>query len=70
MANFKALRVKTNEPKAVNIGIRFERGYHEDNNTFDGPGGFLAHTSFPPRGRIHLDDDEPWTTSEYQSNTY
>ncbi|XP_069675865.1 matrilysin-like [Periplaneta americana] len=46
----------------VHIGVRFERGSHDDSEPFDGPGGALAHAFFPKyEGDAHFDDEETWT---------
>ena len=48
------------------IDILFGRGSHGDSYPFDGPGGVLAHTFYPPpnsepvAGDMHLDADESW----------
>ncbi|HXA48700.1 MAG TPA: matrixin family metalloprotease [Candidatus Acidoferrum sp.] len=50
------------------IDILFVRGAHGDAYPFDGPGGALAHTFYPPpnaepiAGDMHLDADEGWRT--------
>jgi hypothetical protein len=51
---------------ARSIDILFGRGSHGDAYPFDGPGGVLAHTFYPPpntepvAGDMHLDADESW----------
>ncbi|ABQ51980.1 mp-nase [Spodoptera litura granulovirus] len=52
----------------ANIQLAFKRGDHGDGNSFDGPGGILAHAFFPPNGQLHFDADERWTTSGYEKN--
>jgi Matrixin/Glucodextranase, domain B len=50
------------------VDILFGRGTHGDAYPFDGPGGTLAHTFYPPpnaepiAGDMHLDADESWHT--------
>lgn len=46
----------------ANIKIAFARGNHGDGvqNSFDGPGGILAHASAPTGGLFHYDADEQW----------
>ncbi|XP_064105371.1 matrix metalloproteinase-20-like [Macrobrachium nipponense] len=49
------------------IEIRFERYEHGHGDSFDGPGGTLAH-AYPPAGGgdIHFDDTEEWTIYSYK----
>ncbi|ABY47729.1 matrix metalloprotease [Helicoverpa armigera granulovirus] len=44
----------------ANIKISFARSDHNDLHPFDGKGGVLAHTFFPPTGIIHFDAEEDW----------
>ena len=45
----------------ADINIGFFSKDHGDGVPFDGLGGVLAHTFFPPIGRVHFDNDEMWT---------
>ncbi|XP_014271578.1 stromelysin-2 [Halyomorpha halys] len=51
----------------VTIEIRFESGEHGDGGVFDGPGGTLAHATFPSNqgSYVHFDDSEDWTVDGY-----
>ncbi|KAI3985616.1 hypothetical protein MKX01_033899 [Papaver californicum] len=40
----------------------FHRGDHGDRNSFDGPGGTVAHAFSPTNGRFHYDAEENWST--------
>ncbi|XP_047331016.1 metalloendoproteinase 2-MMP-like [Impatiens glandulifera] len=45
----------------ADIQISFFRGAHVgDKAPFDGPGGTLAHSGYPPSGILHFDADETW----------
>jgi hypothetical protein len=54
------------DPRTINV--LFAGGAHGDPYPFDGPGGVLAHTFYPPpnsepiAGDMHLDADEAWRT--------
>jgi peptidoglycan hydrolase-like protein with peptidoglycan-binding domain len=51
------------------IVVRFVAGNHGDGNSFDGPGGILAHGYYPPpnggslAGDTHFDEAETWTVN-------
>jgi len=54
------------------VNILFAQGDHGDGFPFDGPGGTLAHTFYPPplsteplAGDVHFDDTESWHTGSY-----
>ena len=50
-----------NDPRELDIMIRFARGNHGDPEPFDGRWGVLAHAFYPwAGGNIHFDRDEPW----------
>ena len=55
-----------NQYGAVDIEIRFESYYHGDEDSFDGPGGVVAHAFFPEfGGDAHFDNGEDWTVNKY-----
>ncbi|XP_071829095.1 neutrophil collagenase-like [Apostichopus japonicus] len=57
----------------VDINLSFEIRNHNDGNTFDGPGGTLAHAFGPGNGLggdIHFDDDEVYTTDGSRINLH
>jgi len=54
------------------VNILFAAGDHGDGFPFDGPGGVLAHTFYPPSlsneplaGDMHFDDAESWRVGSY-----
>jgi len=52
--------------KNVHIEIRFENYDHGDEDSFDGPGGVVAHAFFPEfGGDAHFDNGEKWTVNRY-----
>lgn len=55
---------------SVNIEIRFEDYYHGDEDSFDGPGGVVAHAFFPEfGGDAHFDNGENWTVNQYEGTS-
>ncbi|KAM3703660.1 hypothetical protein ACB098_04G111900 [Castanea mollissima] len=43
------------------IVIAYYRGWHGDDQAFDGPGNVLAHAAPPTIGKMHFDADENWS---------
>ncbi|KAK4568304.1 hypothetical protein RGQ29_003903 [Quercus rubra] len=43
------------------IVIGYYRGWHGDDQPFDGPGKVLAHSFPPTMGKMHFDADENWS---------
>ncbi|GFQ03112.1 metalloendoproteinase 1 [Phtheirospermum japonicum] len=52
----------TDDFQSSDVKMSFQRRNHGDGAPFDGPGGFLAHAFLPPRGILHFDVEENWTT--------
>ncbi|XP_069689646.1 matrix metalloproteinase-14-like [Periplaneta americana] len=52
--------------KRADINITFVSGDHDDSQPFDGKGMVLAHAFHPPSGKVHFDNDEPWTIRKYK----
>lgn len=51
-----------NDTIPVDIDIHFAAFDHSDFENFDGPGGVVAHTTYPMDGQVHFDASEQWTT--------
>ncbi len=61
--------IETADRDSADMEIGWATGNHGDGDAFDGPGGVLAHATFPnPYTRssvyLHFDDDERWLNSE------
>lgn len=52
--------------KSADITVEFHSRDHGDGYPFDGKGMVLAHSSAPPSGNVHFDDDEEWTIRKYE----
>ncbi|KJH50301.1 Matrixin [Dictyocaulus viviparus] len=62
------------KPPDVDIDIYFAKGDHGDKEfgcdsflnikAFDGVGGMVAHSEYPPKGVMHLDADEKWSFND------
>uniref|UniRef100_A0AC35GQJ9 Peptidase metallopeptidase domain-containing protein n=1 Tax=Panagrolaimus sp. PS1159 TaxID=55785 RepID=A0AC35GQJ9_9BILA len=50
--------IETTDVKNANIQLSFWEGSHNDNISFDGIGGIVAHASY--KGILHYDRDEKW----------
>ncbi|CAI2349844.1 unnamed protein product [Caenorhabditis sp. 36 PRJEB53466] len=44
----------------ADIKVYFAKRNHSCYEAFDGKGGIVAHSMYPPYGVIHLDGDEDW----------
>ncbi|KAE9550287.1 hypothetical protein FO519_006501 [Halicephalobus sp. NKZ332] len=53
-----------NEERKAKLDIMFARFNHGDLESFDGPGGLVAHSGYPPDGIVHFDASENWTVSD------
>ncbi|KAI6215017.1 hypothetical protein M3Y94_00335600 [Aphelenchoides besseyi] len=51
------------------VAISFAIGNHSCQESFDGSGGVIAHSSYPPHGLIHLDAAENWTIDGKEGGT-
>ena len=53
----------------MDIELRFENYYHGDEDSFDGPGGHVAHAFYPQfGGDAHFDNKEYWTVNKFTVN--
>ncbi len=65
----QAASLTFSEAAGPDMVIRFVQGDHGDGSPFDGPGGILAHSFYPPpnggaiAGDVHFDDAETWTVA-------
>ncbi|EFP08386.1 hypothetical protein CRE_16166 [Caenorhabditis remanei] len=48
--------------KIADISVFFAKKNHSCYEEFDGKGGVVAHSMYPPFGILHLDGDEEWHT--------
>jgi len=63
------IRFEETSSSSADIKIRFEKYEHGDGNSFDGPGGVLAHAYYPRfGGDAHFDDSEHWSITPYEGN--
>lgn len=46
------------------FAISFETGSHGDSDSFTGK--TLAHAFYPPKGEIHFDDNQKWSSQSTQ----
>ena len=62
-------RCKQSQGAKVDIELRFENYYHGDEDSFDGPGGHVAHAFYPQYGGdAHFDNKEYWTVNKFTVN--
>ena len=57
-----------NQERKAKLDIIFARFDHGDLEPFDGPGGLVAHSGYPPNGIVHFDASENWTVSDSKEN--
>eukprot|EP00057_Strongylocentrotus_purpuratus_P012424 XP_011666898.1 PREDICTED: stromelysin-3-like [Strongylocentrotus purpuratus] len=66
-ANVSPLSFNESSNATADIVIDFVTRYEHNDaypmelKQFDGPGGYLAHASYPPHGIVHFDEDETYT---------
>uniref|UniRef100_A0AC35FJK7 Peptidase metallopeptidase domain-containing protein n=1 Tax=Panagrolaimus sp. PS1159 TaxID=55785 RepID=A0AC35FJK7_9BILA len=53
-----------NSFRQAKIDVIFARYDHNDLESFDGPGGMVAHSGYPSNGIVHFDASENWTISD------
>ncbi|KAL3091366.1 hypothetical protein niasHS_007159 [Heterodera schachtii] len=49
-----------NSRRVADIDIFFAEFGHGDSESFDGTGGLVAHSAYPPLGIVHFDASERW----------
>lgn len=59
-----------NFKRKAKIDIIFAIYDHGDKESFDGPGGLIAHSGYPHNGIIHFDASEKWTISDNDTDDY
>ncbi|KAM5581537.1 metalloendoproteinase 3-MMP-like [Rosa sericea] len=52
---------KAQNYQSADLKVSFHKGDHGDGDSFDGPGGQLAHAAYPTEGTLHYDADETWS---------
>lgn len=58
LVEFEEVEVTTE----ADISVYFAKKNHSCYEEFDGKGGVVAHSMYPPFGVLHLDGDEEWHT--------
>jgi len=56
-----------NQNRVADIDLFFAHFDHGDSESFDGKGGMVAHSSYPPTGLVHFDASEQWKL-DYKGN--
>ncbi|CAP33891.1 Protein CBG15715 [Caenorhabditis briggsae] len=52
------------DDQEANIRVFFAKKNHSCYEEFDGKGGVVAHSMYPPFGVLHLDGDEQWYATD------
>lgn len=50
--------------RVAHIDIIFAKFDHNDGEKFDGRGGLVAHSAYPPNGIVHFDGSEKWSLDQ------
>lgn len=60
--------LNTPRERVAHIDIIFAKFNHNDGERFDGRGGLIAHSAYPPNGIVHFDGSEKWSFDEKNDN--